>query len=202
MKWILAVVILVVVAAGGAGAYWLTTKDDSDSSAASNSSNIQEASITSLLSQGKSLKCTYDVIDNGAHNTGVAYFSGNKKMYGEFANEQNGKTVTSRVIRNGDTQYVWQPDSNTGYKADVSDSNQQSQQQKSDQYDPDHKYSFSCQSWSVDNGKFTPPSSVKFTDYSALLKQAPSTSETTKPEACNAIADPNAKAACLKAVGQ
>ena len=176
-KWILGGVIVLAVIAVGAGVYTMLGGDDSSEQASQTSggsdsvSKTEQVSVEELLTRNASLKCTYDVKDGESMNTGTAYFSGGKNMYGEFTNTQDDKSNSAIVIRNGDTQYVWQKDSTTGYKADVSAFNKEKQQQMSQQFDPDQKYKFNCENWEKDDSKFTPPSSVTFTDYSAQTEQ-------------------------------
>lgn len=178
MKWIIVGVVAVVVIAGGAGAYVMLSGDDQANSeqtasvsAETEGVTAEQASIEELLTRNASLKCSYDVKDGESTNTGTAYFSGGKNMYGEFTNTTNDTSMTAYVIRNGDTQYVWQKDAKTGFKADVSAFTKEKQQQMSQQFDPGKKYQFSCVKWSKDDSRFTPPSSVTFTDISAQTQQ-------------------------------
>lgn len=179
MKWIITGATVLVVAAGGVGAYTLLKDDEpasnqqvaSTNQAAEPQPTTEQASIEELLTRNASLECTYEVNAAGSTNTGIAYFSGGKNMYGEFTNTKDGKSSTAYVIRNGDTQYVWTKDSNKGYKANVSAFTKEKQQELSQQFDPDQKYQFACKNWQEDASKFTPPSSVTFTDISAQTKQ-------------------------------
>ena len=68
-------------------------------------------------------------------------------------------------------QYVWQKDSKVGYTANVSAFTKSKQQQMSQQFDPAKKYKFTCVRWQKDDSRFTPPSTVKFTDISAQAQQ-------------------------------
>jgi len=178
MKWIITGVIVVLVAAGGVGAYTVLKKDDTSKNQKTASLNAEntkatteQASIEELLTRNASLKCTYNVTDAGNVNTGTAYFAGGKNMYGEFTNTVNGTSSSAYVVRNGDTQYVWMKDSNTGFKSDVSASTKETQQQMSQQFDPEQKYQFECVKWQKDESRFTPPASVTFTDLAAQTRQ-------------------------------
>lgn len=178
MKWIIAGVVAVLVVAGGAGAYVMLSGDDQANNDTASSvtsetegATAEQVSIEELLTRNASLKCSYSVKDDESTNTGTAYFSGGKNMYGEFTNTTKDTSNTAYVIRNGDTQYVWQKDSKTGYKADVSAYTKEKQQQLSQQFDPGKKYQFSCINWNKDDSRFTPPTSVTFTDISAQTQQ-------------------------------
>lgn len=179
MKKIIIGIIAVLVVAGGVGAYIALSKDESPDnqktaavSSENNAATTEQASIEDLLTRNASLKCTYNVSDAGIVSTGNAYFAGGKNMYGEFTNKVNNENITAYVIRNGDTQYVWMKDSNTGFKTDVSASNKASQQQMSQQFDPNKKFEFACVKWAKDESRFVPPASVTFTDIAKQIQDS------------------------------
>ena len=172
-----AIAVLVVVGSGVATFAALSRDGASNNensvslNSESNGATIQQASIEDLLTRNASLKCTYSVTEENGLNTGTAYFSGNKNMYGEFVSPVNGKDMLAYIIRNGDTQYVWTKDSTDGFKIDVSASNKETQQRTSQEIDPEKKYEFSCVNWNKDESLFTPPASVTFTDISEQSRQ-------------------------------
>ncbi len=202
----IAIIITITVLVGGVGAYMLLKKDSNNSAKPSSSQSVStkvetsDASINDLLTRNASLRCTYDVQDGGSKNSGTAYFSGAKDMYGEFTNTTKTSSSTAYVIRTGDTQYVWQKDAKQGYKADVSAYDKKKQEQMSQQLDPNKKYNFKCQNWDKDPSKFEVPSNIKFQDISAQLNQAQGASQEAKEKACDAITDPAAKNACKNAL--
>lgn len=202
MKWIIAAVVTLVIVAGGAGAYlYMDKNNDAANSSQTKVSQVSgETSISSLFKRNENLKCTYDVTDDTGRNYGTAYFLGDKKMYGEFTNQINANTNRAYVISDGKTQYVWQKDQKTGYKADVSDSTKKSQEEKSSTYDPDQKYQFSCTSWKVDTSKFVPPKDIKFIDNSKLIQDLKNKAGDIKSSVCSSITDAKAKAACQNAL--
>lgn len=201
MKWIIGLVAIVVVA-GGVSAYVLfANSDESDDSAVTKSTSSEQASLNALFARGKNLKCTYDYTDeDGNQSSGTAYFSGENKMYGEFTNVSGDQTYKANVIRSGDTQYVWERGTSEGYKSNVSNSDKESQTQKSDEYDPDKDYEFTCSSWRVDTSKFTPPSSVTFQDISAKVQESQEALQNIGAEACAKISDATARVACEAAL--
>ncbi len=179
MKWIIAGVVTLLVVVGGVGAYVILgdeenkTNNSQTASVNSDKSSVaaETVSIEQLLRRDASLKCTYNVKVGESTSSGTAYFSGGKNMYGEFTISSKDFTNTAYVIRNGDTQYVWQKGSKTGYKADVSAYKKEKQQQMSQQFDPEKKYKFSCENWEEDASLFQPPTSVTFTDIAAQTKK-------------------------------
>lgn len=171
-------IIVGVIAIGGIGAYALFSgggTSDTSNNVAGNSETVgsftEQASIEELLTRNASLKCTYSMSEAGTESTGVAYFAGGKNMYGEFTYTSNGESTQVYSVRNGDTQYVWTKDATIGFKTDVSTSDKASQQQQSQQFDPEEKYAFACVNWNKDDSLFTPPASVSFTDVSAQSRQ-------------------------------
>lgn len=203
---IIAIIVVALLVAGGAALALLNSKPTSSTKTASNASTpnatttTESASIDDLLSRNASLECTYNVVDGESTNTGVAYFSGAKDMYGEFTNKTSTSQTTAHVIRQGDTQYVWLAGSTDGYKANVAAYDPQKQAQMSQQFDPSKKYQFQCKNWTKDSSKFVPPTNVTFRDISTQLEQAGGASKTAREQACNAISNPSAKAACLSAI--
>ena len=122
-------------------------------------------------------------------------------MYGEFTNvTADGTSNQASVIRNGDTQYVWQSGSNEGYKTDVSQSDEETQTETSETIDPDQNYEFKCVSWTVDESLFELPSGVGFTDIADRLQQVQQQTQEAIENACSQISDPTARAACEAAV--
>lgn len=175
---VISIIGLLVVLGGGVAAYTLfSTGQDSanqttnSSLSSSDSPTVEQASIEDLLTRNASLKCTYSVNEENVVNKGTAYFSGSKNMYGEFVSTVDGKDMLTYIVRNGDTQYVWVKDETVGFKNDVSTSNKETQQQTSQQIDPEKKYEFSCVNWEKDESLFTPPSSVTFTDIGEQSRQ-------------------------------
>jgi hypothetical protein len=170
-----------LVVAGGIGAFVFLGNDETANNQSTvpdtsqvnevNETTSEQASIEDLLTRNASLKCTFSVNEEDSVNNGTAYFSGDKNMYGEFTNTINNETTNVFVIRNGDTQYVWMKDSDTGFKTDVTTSDKASQQQMSQQFDPEQKYQFDCVNWEKDESLFTPPASVTFTDVGEQSRQ-------------------------------
>lgn len=205
MKRVIIIVLAVLVVGGGVGAsLYLLNQDSGDNNSQSLSSDTksvnEQVSINDLLTRNASLRCTYDVVEGESTNTGVAYFSGAKDMYGEFTNATTNKSSTAYVIRRGDTQYVWQKDATEGYKADVSAYDKEKQQQMSQSLDPDQKYQFSCKDWKRDVSKFEIPANIKFTDISSQLNQAQDVSTEAREQACEALSNADAKIACKNAI--
>lgn len=206
MKWILIVVAAIVVIGGGVGAYVVLSgnSDDSNQISQTSSNSSSESSIKDLLTQGKSVKCSYSVSAGGGTVSGTVFVASSKKLYGEFQTVTDSKSTETRIIRDGDNQYIWEQGKITGYKSNVSvaESSKEGESASTSQtIDTAKKYDFHCSSWNVDESKFTLPSNVTFKDLSAQLNQVKTGANTVKNIAiCNAISDGTAKQACLDAI--
>jgi hypothetical protein len=194
---IAAVIAVVVIGVGGFLVFGSGDDNTENTQANASSERTENSSFNQLLARGENGKCTYDYTDDaGNRSYGTAYFS-QDKMFGDFTNvTAEGMTYQANVIRNGDTQYVWEKDSNEGYKTNVTESTEESQTETSETIDPDQNYEFKCVSWTVDNSMFEVPSDVTFTDLGAQIQEAQEQVQEAVESACAQIADPTARAAC------
>ena len=176
-------------------------------------SGNQPMSLKDLMAGGGAKKCTFTFSQNAnTQSQGTVYVAGGK-MSGDFSVTVNGKQQMSHMINDGTTVYTWVDGMGSGFKMAASASeNQQTPpagQNSTQSVDPNSKYDYNCSNWSVDNNEFTPPSSVTFTDFSAMMKQNTSSSAGTGASAgasgsasqcaaCNNAG--SAKAQCLAAL--
>lgn len=169
-------------------------------------------SLKDLMAGGGAKTCTVTFAENNVSSQGTIHLAGGK-MSGDFTATVNGKAQTSHMINDGTTVYTWVDGMASGFKMTVdvmkankpSSTPQSSNQPKS--IDQDAKYQYNCSSWTVDSSVFTPPSSVKFSDFSSMMLQiAPPTSAGAKASggvsgsasACAACANAGAgKTQCL-----
>lgn len=210
---VVAIVLLLIV---GAVAFMQFNKSSKPSTNAQNSAMAKEenasgdsmtkGTIQSLLSAGKSVTCTYSAgVDESATNGTI--FVSDKKMRGDFTvNMQDGKTMDSHMIQNGEYGYFWSSSTPTGTKMKISElpipsPGTTSQTQTADL---NKEYDMKCSSWSVDGSKFTPPADVNFTDMTDVMMKMKTTAPTTKNSGststspCDQITDPTSKASCVK----
>lgn len=169
-------------------------------------------SLKDLLALNKSQMCTYEYSDpEGGSVKGVTYISGGK-MRGDFTTTANGKSISGAMVKDSKFVYTWSPDTKQGFKMEVTeveksvidkDDTTTSKEQKTQSIDEDTKYDYKCSNWTTDSSKFTPPSDIKFTDYSAMIKQiaAPTGSGTNSGSnqcaACTYLTG-DQKTSCLK----
>lgn len=176
---IISIVVLVLALVGGGAFFALSGSDDTETSQSTTpESNSRRSSINGLLGLGQQLTCTYEYMDaNGNASSGEAVIDG-ERMRGSFKVTSGDETETSELLRDGETQYVWNDETKEGYQVAISvqqtdvddptpDSNETAQGP-----DQDEQYDFDCQDWSVDETEFEVPGDVNFIDYTAQLEQS------------------------------
>lgn len=144
----------------------------------------QSSSLRDLIALGKNQKCvvTTSTTDEEGIKTdtiSTIYISG-KKMAQEVSVASSDKktpNVNMRMISDGEFMYSWNTESkNQGMKIKItepSDGGVQNTNGQSGSVDLDNKFDMKCSGWLVDNGMFTIPSDVQFTDLSELMKNIP-----------------------------
>lgn len=167
------------------------------------SAETTKGSIQSLFAQGKDVTCEINYPDQQGSGS---IFVSSKKFRGDFITDVEGKSVTSHMIHDGEgTLYVWTDASNQGTKIkyDIKELSSPDPKMSSQAAELTKEVDMRCSSWGVDTSKFTPPSSVQFMDLSTLNlpQNKPGTTPKIDTSACNQISDPQAKAACIKALG-
>ena len=207
-----AVIILLLLGVGG---YFLFSKNQAPytQSQTSNTTSGQESgsamnSIVDLLTGGQTVTCTFSspVDENGYSGKGTIYISSGN-MRGDFETTMDGKITNMSMIRKGSDNYIWGDGMETGMKMTIAPEDLTKKTDEANKYvDLNKKVDYKCSPWGVDQSKFTPPSNIKFTDFSKMME------ETTKmmkdkdgnidSSLCDSIQDANAKAACKNAISQ
>lgn len=209
---IIAVVAVILVAAGAylaLGKKSQTPETPSTTTATeqkSEDSGSIKGSIKSLLSRGKNVSCTVKYPMRESSYEGKVYVSANK-MRGNFSTTVEGKQMENHMISDGMFMYSWTSGTPQGVKFKIEETQAQASPVagQSEQVDIDKEVDMDCSSWSVDNSMFTPPSDVKFSDFSQMMKPASSpapggqTQQNQGSSVCDSITDPEAKAACKSA---
>lgn len=175
-------------------------------------------SIDDLLAKNKNLKCELIVKDGGELLAGTTYISGTKAR-SDFKTKMDGQTVNGHMISDGTWVYSWMdelPQQAMKIKVDAMQSPEvKDNEQAVGVANYEDKMDYDCYSWSKDDSMLTPPSDVKFTDYSEMLNAlqglnnnpgiiAPGLDSSDKSQLCGAcasITDAAGKAACLKQLG-
>lgn len=211
LSLLLGLIVVILLVAGGAMLLNRSETQAPVSQTVKPKSNMPSSAMNSLkdlLALNKSQMCTYEYSDpEGGSVKGVVYISGGKTR-GDFTTTANGKPTSGSMINDSKYVYTWSPDTKQGFKMEITEEMMKigestgSASSQKQSIDSNAKYDYKCSNWSADNSKFTPPTDIKFTDYSSTIKQmtAPigTTGKTTSPQ-CGACAylTGDEKTACL-----
>ncbi len=180
------VVGLVILVLIGGGAYMMMNKNTSSSPSGTVSEQKPVAgstvkSLKDLLTSGVSQKCTFKDKNENIDMDGVTYVTAGK-MRTDFNTTVNGKMMTTHMIVEGKTSYIWTENQNTGFKMSFDPQTTETKSNVTQQgsVDINKMIDYNCSSWRGDNTIFAPPASVKFTDYSSMM--GPSSGVKITPE--------------------
>lgn len=147
-----------------------------------------QSSLKDLLLGGKAQTCTYTDKLEGSDITGTSYMASGK-MRSDFDSVINGKTMSTHMIMDGNTSYTWTDGQATGFKMTINpddlekdesvDANTNSSAGRQS-VDVNKVIDYKCGNWTVDNSLFIPPSDIKFTDFSTMMK--PQTDISSAPQ--------------------
>lgn len=200
-KKILVIVVILILSLIGAGVFFFLkpspqVQPKSQNQTAGEGKNVNkpeaiETTLKSLLSMGKSLKCTFLNNTKEATVSGTVY-AGNGKVRQDFQSKAAGSSTSGHLIVDGSNTYMWTDGNNQGFKFAVdkvpsaSSGSAQSQTQ-----DINKTMNFSCQGWSADNSLFVLPSNVTFESFSIPVIPTVDTSKSgtginTNQSACSA----------------
>lgn len=202
-----AVVVAILVAASAAYLVMSSNKSAGDDSMMSEEkmsedSMMSKSSIKGLLGTGKNVTCTIKYSENSS--AGTIYVAG-ERMRGDFTTA--GVSEESHMINDGEYSWVWT--GSQGFKSKIDDTKMDASPAPasgdSKEVDLNKEVDMDCSSWSVDESMLTPPADVKFTDATSMMESMQEQTQTTPkmdPSVCDRLTDPQAKAACMSAVGQ
>lgn len=171
-------VVLAVLVIGGAAAYYVTNNQTDNDQKKQSSSEVSETSLVALQAKGEPRKCTYSNDIKDGKYVGTAYFSSDKQMRNDYKSTVNGTERSGGMIITSDTQYFWDNETKKGFKTAITEngsekSSNSSQTNNGQNVDTKAKYSFKCESWTVDESKFTPPSDITIQDYTQIRQNTP-----------------------------
>lgn len=191
---------------GGAGSPESNTVAGTQTSAA-------PMSLKDLFTAGVSQTCTFS--NNDGASSGKIYLTAGH-MRGDFTSTSNGETVTSHMITDGTTSYVWTDNPLQGFKmsfasmTSASSSSGSATASHPGSPDVNQPTNFSCTPGSVDQSEFTLPTNVTFQDLSAMMNVGASAGANAGTSAgsgnsqqcamCAQAPNAQAKAACLSAL--
>jgi len=183
-KVIIAIAVIVLLLLGG-GVFLMTSKNKSKTTPSTTgtkgdknqeSSQTSQKSLYDLLAAGLPQKCTFESTDDFGSSEGTSYVSGGK-VRADFAVTAGGKVTVSHMISDGKTSYIWTEGETNGFMMSVEESEATGtsapttgQTGTESNADLSQKADYNCSTWIPDNSLFTPPSDVKFTDFSQILQ--------------------------------
>jgi hypothetical protein len=166
-----------------------------------------EGSIKSLLSAGKSLKCTFSNSTDEVNVEGTVYVSGGKVRQ-DYKTTSSQFSSSGHVIVDSENSYMWTDSSDQGFKFPIDNGEQRaiSPASGSENVDVNKNYKFSCGGWIADNSLFVIPSNINFQTLSipaigTVAPTAGSSGTTSNPSencaVCNNIPAGAARDNCL-----
>ncbi len=165
--------------------------------------STMQGTLKGLLAQNN-ITCKTTFPDN--QGTGEVFVS-NSRMRADVTSSINNQQLITHMILAGEDFYMWQEGQTTGTKMKLDLTKQATAAASVDKKDDasanlDKQLDLKCSPWNPDQTKFTPPSDIKFQDFSSLMapKVSGSASPAINKSMCDQIADPASKQACLNAL--
>jgi len=164
----------------------ITNRNNSDSNQVANSNQTENtneqtqmkpsstpASLKELMSGSSSVRCEFSSTEEESISSGVV-FAANGKARVDFSSTIDNETTAGHMIMDDSMAYTWIEGESKGFKISTeATASAQPNQANEKQFDPEKKLDYSCQDWGVDNSVFERPSSVEFTDVSAMMPSMP-----------------------------
>ena len=152
------------------GAYSLTKKSPQSSTNQApvttekkSTTQTMQGTLRSLLSAGKSQKCTYSNKLKSASINGTVYVA-NGKIRGDFTSGAEQTKVNGHMIVDSGYSYIWSDMSKQGIKMAIDLQQQQPTGSTANSQTPDinQTFEYKCQGWTEDATMFVLPSTITF----------------------------------------
>lgn len=177
---ILPIVALVIVILLGVG-WYVTSRQDStpgEEGAVQEQPSANDASTVSgtfedLFALGRDVMCTF----SGDGNTGTFYIdTGSQRMRGDFTTTTDSGSVDGHIINDSEYVYTWTDGEPQGVQLAVPEGNPALSSTAPDNVPPAYQelnqdYEYDCDTWSVDESKFTLPSGIDFLNVGEQFQQ-------------------------------
>ncbi len=158
-------------------------------------------SLADLLKSGVSQECDYSYATTSAKVSGKVYLSSGKMRSNYTTTISEQPPITGSMIVDGQTMYLWSTGQTQGFKATFDETKANEQAKK--YVDVKQKVDYSCRPGIVDASLFIPPTDVKFTDFSEMMKQMTPPPGAKSPQnncsACNYLSGEQ-KTSCLQSL--
>lgn len=162
------------------------------------------ASLKELFTSGTSQSCTFN--SNTAGNGSGTVYMTTGHMRGDFNVSYNDMTTSTHMISDGTTSYIWIDGQPNGFKMAFDSQGQQSNTPNEKAIDMEQKIDYRCSNWTPDQTMFVPPSTVTFSDMTAVKNTTSVKGEENADmkvqqcAACDSAPEP-AQAQCKAALG-
>ncbi len=180
---LIGIAFLLLIVLGG-GAYMMMSKSDTASPSTvadamvatpSGGGSVQKT-LKELFTSGVAQKCTFSNTSETPAVQGVTYISSGK-VRGDFTTAIADKTITSHMIVEGNTNYMWTDEQKIGFKmtmdTDAATTPMPTGSAMSQQaFDMNKTMEYNCSPWVVDASLFVPPTNIEFSDFSDMLKSS------------------------------
>lgn len=121
-----------------------------------------------LVTRGGEYTCAIETNGATADSSGTVFVSG-ANLYGAFVSKTAAGTITSHMLKNGETMYMWSDAYPQGIKTKATTAPGSSSTQTSGQgISQSQSYSWNCVPGAGDDSHFVPPQNIKFMDLDAL----------------------------------
>ena len=137
---------------------------------------VARQTMHDLIVSGVSQTCTFSIPATASSSSlsGTIYLAGGN-MQGDFVKtDPENKITNAHVVVADNVGYIWSDQSSgKGYKMAWSlMASSTVLSSRPEGVDLNQPTAYDCKSWVTDQTKFTPPTTVKFTDISAFMKKA------------------------------
>jgi hypothetical protein len=177
-------------------------------------------SIEDLMSKKKNIRCELSVKSGDDVVSGTTYISGTKAR-SDYKSKMGEQTVTSHMISDGTWLYTWTEEyPDQAIKMNIKDMEAvsgEAEAQKAGLENYQENFDYNCYGWVKNDAVFTPPSNIKFIDYSEMMKSlqgllgnpgvgddGPGVGNADSGSmcaVCDSVPDASAKDSCRKSLG-
>ncbi len=182
-------------------------KDSTTENPATETTGTESAqSFKDLLAQRTPVSCTFGGDVDTMNIKGTVYV-GNGSIRGDYlmSGPQSPNGMETYMIMDGTSMRYWTSISTQGFKTAIDPETMEPTKTNTPQtvnYNQDFEYN--CSPWIVDASKFTPPSTISFTDLNVPTKATGGNvmtgSKTQQCAACDLVPDASGKAQCKAAM--
>lgn len=193
----------VIILIGGI-AYFAMGKGGTESADTSSAQQATPSSMKELMASGVSQRCTFNDAPAGSATQGTVYIGGGK-VRTDFTSQSSSGSVSGHMIADGTTIYTWMDNMSTGFKMSMSATQSSSSGSSQQGIDVNKKVDYNCSPWSVDASLFVVPTSITFSDMSAMMQGsagagASAGGNAAQCQACASLSG-SAQAQCKAALG-